>query len=57
MRKISEEKLDEICGGTNNVTGPIVNALIGVIDMIKDAGYSLGSGLRRIIDNHLCPLK
>ena len=57
MRKLSEEKLDEICGGTNNVTGPIVNALIGVIDMIKDAGYSLGSGLRRIIDNHLCPLK
>ena len=57
MKKIELEKLDNICGGTTTVSGPIINAIVNVISAIKDAGYSLGSGIRRIGENELCPLK
>ena len=57
MKKIEEENLDSIYGGTTTVTGPIINAVVNVIKVLKEAGYSLGSGIRRISENHLCPLE
>ncbi len=53
---LEEEKLKELKGGTN-ITGPIINAFVNIFNVIKDAGYSLGSGIRRISENNLCPLK
>lgn len=56
MRKIDTEELNSTFGGTT-ITGPIINAIVNVIKVLQDAGYSLGSGIRRISENQLCPLK
>ncbi len=58
MKKIKEEKMNEIMGGQiENVTGPIINAIVNVVNLLKDAGYSIGSGIRRIAENNICPLE
>jgi len=57
MKKIEEEKLTTISGGNTTISGPIINALTNIIKALKDAGYSLGSGIRRISENNLCPLE
>lgn len=57
MKKIEENILEEITGGNTSITGPIINALVNVIKVLKDAGYSIGSGIRRIGENSLCPLE
>ena len=56
MKEISEENLEKIEGGSS-ITGPIINAISNLIGMLRDAGYSLGSGIRRISEKNLCPLK
>lgn len=56
MKKIENENLDKICGGTTTISGPIINAVVNVIRVLKEAGYSLGSGIRRISENNICPL-
>lgn len=56
MKKIEGKELDKIVGGTTTISGPIINAIVNVIRVLKDAGYSLGSGIRRISENNLCPL-
>ena len=55
MTNIKECQLDNIKGG--NISGPIINAVVSVIEVLKNAGYSLGSGIRRIAEDKLCPLK
>ena len=57
MKRLEEEQLDKIEGGTNTITGPIISAVTKVIELIRDAGKSFGSGIRRISENELCPLK
>lgn len=57
MKELNENKLDSIKGGNTSITGPIINALVNVIETLKNAGYSLGSGIRRISEDELCPLK
>lgn len=57
MKKIKEEKMDNIKGGDSTITGTIINAIVNVIEILKNAGYSLGSGIRRISEDNLCPLK
>ncbi|MBQ3307993.1 MAG: bacteriocin [Bacilli bacterium] len=57
MKKMNDFELDQIKGGDSLVSGPIINAIVGVIRLIQEAGYNLGSGFRRISDDELCPLK
>lgn len=57
MRSLKENQLDSIKGGDATITGTIINALVSVIEVLKNAGYSLGSGIRRISEDNLCPLK
>jgi len=57
MNKLREETLDEIRGGDASITGPIISGLVNIIKVLKDAGYALGSGIRRISENNLCPLE
>ncbi len=57
MKKITEEEQDKINGGSETITGPIISALTTIIKCLRDAGYSLGSGIRRISENDLCPLE
>ena len=56
MKEIKEEDLNIISGGNISVSGPVINAVVNVIKVLKDAGYQLGSGIRRISENNLCPL-
>lgn len=57
MKKLKQETLDTTYGGTTTITGPIINAIVNVIRVLKEAGYGLGSGIRRISENNLCPLE
>lgn len=58
MTNIKEEELDKIKGGQlESVTGPIINAIVSVVKVLQEAGYSFGSGVRRIVENNTCPLK
>ena len=57
MKKQEEGKLSVIVGGNVSITGPVLTGLVNIIKILKDAGYSLGSGIRRISENDLCPLE
>lgn len=58
MNLIDDIDLDKIVGGsTNTISGTIINALTNIIRLIKEAGYDLGSGMRRIGEDNLCSLK
>lgn len=57
MHKINDDKLDDITGGNTTINGPIISAIINVIDLLREAGYSIGSGIRRFTENKVCPLE
>lgn len=58
MKKIKEEKLDEITGGaTSMISGTIINAFVNVIKLLMEAGENVGSGIRRISEGDVCPLE
>ena len=57
MKQIELNKLDKINGGNTSISGPIINAVVGVINVIREAGYAFGSGIRRLIENDMCPLE
>lgn len=57
MKKIESNNLSKIWGGATSVSATVINALVNVIKVLKDAGYSLGSGIRRISENNICPLE
>lgn len=57
MHKIDDNKLDNISGGNTSLNGPIINAIVNVIDLLREAGYTIGSGIRRIGENKMCPLE
>ena len=56
MEKLDNKELDKINGGSESISGPIINAVVNVINVLKEAGYVLGSGIRRISENKICPL-
>ena len=56
MIKKEKEELEKISGGDASITGPVINALVNIITLIHDAGYDLGSGIRRMAEDELCPL-
>jgi len=57
MKEIDSNLLDSINGGTNTISSTVINAFTNLIKLLKDAGYSLGSGVRRIGEEKLCPLE
>ena len=57
MKKIADQELDRIAGGDSYVSGPIINAVVNIIKLVRDAGYDLGSGFRRMAEGEICPLK
>ncbi|MBS5719213.1 MAG: hypothetical protein ACLU02_02960 [Clostridia bacterium] len=56
MNRISDEKLEEVIGGAS-VSGTIINAFTNVIKVLIDAGIGVGSAIRRVHDDKLCPLE
>ena len=57
IKKISDEELNYITGGTNSVTAGIINACTNLIKVLYSAGEGVGSSIRRIHDDDLCPTK
>ena len=57
MKEINKEQLNNLYGGVTSITGQVLNAVVNVYKILKDAGYSMGSGIRRISEDNLCPLE
>jgi hypothetical protein len=57
MKEINKEQLNNLYGGATSITGQVLNAVVNVYKILKDAGYSMGSGIRRISEDNLCPLE
>ena len=54
MKKI--KNLDIIVGGST-ISGSVINAFANIIELIIDIGRGLGSSIRRIGEDKVCPLK
>ena len=57
MEKIDNDKLENIVGGSSTITGTILSAFTNIIRILYDAGEGVGSAIRRLSENELCPLK
>lgn len=56
MVKSNREALVKVTGGSSSISGPIINAFTGLVKVLFDAGKSMGSSIRRIVDDEICPL-
>lgn len=55
MNKINNDRLETIVGGAS-ISGTIINAFTNVIRVLIDAGKGVGSAIRRVHDDKLCPV-
>lgn len=55
MNKLKDQNLEEIVGGAT-ISGTIINAFTNVIKVLIDAGKGVGSAIRRMHDDKMCPL-
>lgn len=56
MKKINDKDLLLILGGASTLSGTILNQLNKLISILVDSGKSLGSSIRRISEDKICPL-
>lgn len=56
MVELKNDDLLKIVGGWS-ITGTLINALVGAGKFIYSTGQALGSSLRRIGSNNVCPLR
>ena len=54
MKDLKNNELFDIEGGS--ISGTLINSITRGIDTILDMGRSLGSAIRRIQYNNICPL-
>ena len=57
LKKIDDNELQSIVGGSSSISSSIINALTNIIKFFYDAGSGVGSAFRRIHDNDMCPTK
>lgn len=55
MQELTKEELQVIEGGIN-ISGTLINSLMKGINTLLDLGRSLGSAIRRVQGNRVCPL-
>lgn len=55
MRSLDKEKLKSVNGGS--ISGTVASAFVKIIELLFEAGKGVGSSIRRIGENNLCPLK
>ena len=55
MTYLSDEKLNLLDGG-ETITGTLVTALTSGVKALFDVGRSLGSSVRRLSSDEICPL-
>ena len=56
MTVLSKEELKKVSGGLD-LTGTLLNSFTSLIKVLLDAGRAVGSSLRRIEADAMCPLK
>ena len=56
MKKINDKDLLLIVGAATTLSGTILNQLNKLISILVDSGKSLGSSIRRISEDKICPL-
>ena len=56
MNRIDDCKLETIVGGAS-ISGTILNAFTNIIRILYEAGSGVGSAIRRLSENNLCPLE
>ena len=54
MEEITKYEMMKTCGGGLSITGALVEAVSGVIEVVFGIGQALGSAIRRISGNKLC---
>ena len=57
MKKLDNNKLDNITGGSNTISGTVIRAFVEVIELFVDAGRGVSSAIRRVAEGNICPLK
>lgn len=58
MKKTDHKILEGVIGGaSSSITGSVINAFVNVIELLVEAGNSVGSAIRRIAEGEVCPLK
>ncbi len=55
MKELNKNELLAIEGGVS-ITGTLISALTRAIETVLDYGRSLGTAIRRIGSNNICPL-
>lgn len=55
MKELNNNELLCIEGGIN-ITGSFINSLVRGVDIILDLGRSLGTAIRRVQNNNICPV-
>ena len=56
MNKIDNEELKNIDGGLS-ITSTILNSITSIFKVLMDAGREIGSSIRRIHEDKMCPLE
>jgi hypothetical protein len=57
MNKIKNEELEKLTGGASTITSTIINAVTNILKVLYEVGEGVGSGLRRVKEDSLCPLE
>lgn len=52
--KLTARQMKNIYGGS--ITGTMINSLVRGINALLDLGRSLGTAIRRISGNNICPM-
>lgn len=52
--KLTEKQMKSIYGGS--ISGTMINSLVRGINALLDLGRSLGTAIRRISRNNICPM-
>lgn len=54
--KVDEKNLAMINGGTDSLTGNLLNYFSKAISTVFEIGQNLGGAIRRIATNNTCPM-
>jgi hypothetical protein len=57
MTKIEKDELMKIEGGSLTFNATYLNAIYKLSDLLFEIGRELGSSIRRVSSNKVCPLK
>jgi len=55
MRKLTDSELLDIKGGTNFISASFITAITRAGNLLLDLGRSLGTSIRRIVTDNVCP--